>query len=76
MSKKNNRKKEATGGGAGHFLKHYFGYVLLAFLCAVVTVLVVYISQNKPAEDAGSSAQAHSAYQAAETQSYNITLLG
>ncbi|MCM1289054.1 MAG: hypothetical protein NC132_00095 [Corallococcus sp.] len=40
--KKHNRKKEVSAGKRfSHFVKHYFGYVLLAFLCAVVTVLVI-----------------------------------
>ena len=39
--KKHSSKKVSAGKRFSHFLRHYFGYVLLAFLCAVVTVLVV-----------------------------------
>ena len=41
MKKHSNKNKVSAGKRFAHFLKHYFGYVVLAFLCAVVTVLVV-----------------------------------
>ena len=40
MSKRSNNNVSA-GKKIAHFFKHYFGYFLLALLCAVVTVLVI-----------------------------------
>ena len=41
MSNKQPKKK-----GLGHFLKHYFGYVVLSLVCACLVVLLVgYIGQ-------------------------------
>jgi len=43
--KKHSRNNEVSAGKRfSHFLKHYFGYVLLALLCAVATVLVIAVA--------------------------------
>lgn len=45
MKKHSHNKEVSAGKRFSHFLKHYFGYVLLAFLCAVATVLVVAVGE-------------------------------
>lgn len=38
---KKNNKEVSFGKRFAHFIKHYSGYVLLALVCAVITVVVV-----------------------------------
>lgn len=39
--KKNNTEGVSFGKRFMHFMKHYSGYVLLALVCAVITVVIV-----------------------------------
>lgn len=38
---KENNKDVSFGKRFKHFMKHYSGYVLLALVCAVITVVIV-----------------------------------
>ena len=42
MKRTNNETKKRNK--FGHFMKHYFGYLLLALCCAFITVVIVGIS--------------------------------
>lgn len=41
---KKNNIEVSKGKRFGHFMKHYFGYVVLALICAVITVVLVGVS--------------------------------
>lgn len=58
--KKHSRNNEVSAGKRfSHFLKHYFGYVLLAFMCAVALVMVIAVgdvdANDEPAQEVASS---------------------
>lgn len=38
---KKNNKEVGFGKRFAHFMKHYFGYLVLAFVCALITVVIV-----------------------------------
>lgn len=38
---KKNKREVSNGKKFGHFMKHYFGYLVLALCCAFITVVIV-----------------------------------
>ncbi len=41
-----NNNKQPKNKGFGNFLKHYFGYILLAIVCSCIVMLLVgYVGQ-------------------------------